>query len=274
MSASTHPPDALAEWLPPVGSDLYYALRFVPLAHRGPLTLLEAFRQLLTGLPLGCSNPDVARAKLAWWHGELHALDPARSQHALLRALAPHAATDPALVPALFAVVDGTAALLDQSRFEDVEARHACYARVHAPLWRVHARWAGVSDEQVCTAMAELGVAVELAYGLRDLRRLVDAGLAWVSRDREPAVPSATADAEWYAALAQREVPHLRATLDAARARLPTLGPHARVVLVRADLAGVLLDELAADGCRVWERRIELTPLRKLWRALRVRSAT
>lgn len=267
------PTDLLQEWLPAGGSDLYYALLYAPAALRPTLTLLEAFRRHVVNVPLTCSNPDIARAKLAWWHGELHAFAATGSQHTLLRALAPLAAHDTALQPALFAVVDGSANLLDSPRFADAAARRAAYTGVHGPLWQVHARLCGLTAPSHAAALCRLGVAVELTHGLRDLRRVIAAGITWLCRTHEPPSRAETADADWYAAVAAREVAYLREELAQARAALPRTRA-CRPALVLGDLAETLLGEIAADGCRVWERRIDLTPLRKLWHALRVRSAT
>lgn len=267
----------LAEWLPSPGSDLHYSLLYAPSALRAPLMHVEAFRRHLVALPLDCSNPDIARAKLAWWHAEIHTLDPRRSPHALLRALAPLVAAVPALPSALFALVDGHGRLFDLARFDDAHARAATYARLHGPLWRVHGALCGLREESALEALAELGTTLELVYGLRDLRRVTRAGLAWLCHAHVPAQDRAMADADWYAEVARREIPFLRDALAHARERLPNRGPDARTLrtaLVLADLADRLLQEIADDGARVWERRVDLTPLRKLWRALCVRSAT
>ncbi len=269
---------ALRELPPPPGSELYYALLFLPSEIRHEVTLLETFRRLIVTLPYHCSNRDIARAKLAWWHGELHTLQSADSRHAMTRALVPLVARDPPLVTALFALVDGVAELLDATRFATAEARRECYTRVHGPLWVAHVRCCGVTNAPESVALRDLGVALELAYGLRDLRALVRAGLTWLCRSHEPTLLAGTEnDADWYAAVAAREVPYLGDALHAAQAALAPQNrraPSLRALHVLSDLALATLDEIAADGYRVWERRVEITPLRKLWRALRIRSAT
>jgi 15-cis-phytoene synthase len=269
---------ALRELLPQPGSELYYALLFLPVEIRHEVTLLETFRRHIVTLPYHCSNHEIARAKLAWWHGELHTLESATSRHAVTRALAPLVAREPLLTAALFALVDGVVELLDTTRFATAEARRECYTRVHGPLWVTHAGFCGVTNGSELTALRDLGVALELAYGLRDLRSLIRAGLTWLCRSHEPKLVGLTEnDADWYAAVAAHEVPYLRDALHAAQAALtPQIrrAPSLRALHVLSDFALVTLDEIAADGYRVWERRVEITPLRKLWRALKIRSAT
>ncbi len=269
---------ALRELLPPPGSELYYALLFVPATIRHEVTLLETFRRLVVTLPHQCSNRDIARAKLAWWHGELHNLHAASARHAITRALTPLVARDSTLAAALFALVDGVAELLEENRFASPAARLESYTRVHGPLWEAHARIAGVTHAPQLTALRNLGVAVELAYGLRDLRAVIRAGVTWLCRSHEPpATAAALTDAAWYAAVAQLEVPYLRDSLHAAQAGLAPQDRHARplrALYVLRDLALATLDEIATDGYQVWARRVEITPLRKLWQALKIRSAT
>jgi 15-cis-phytoene synthase len=61
-----------------------------------------------------------------------------------------------------------------------------------------------------------------------------------------------------------------RAWYDAAFAALPARDRHAqRAGLAMAAIYRTLLDEIARDGYRVLDRRIALTPLRKLWIATR-----
>ena len=57
---------------------------------------------------------------------------------------------------------------------------------------------------------------------------------------------------------------------DDALAKLPQRDRHAqRAGLAMAAIYRTLLDEIARDGYRVLDRRIALTPLRKLWIATR-----
>jgi phytoene synthase len=66
------------------------------------------------------------------------------------------------------------------------------------------------------------------------------------------------------------EVDRARGWYDRALAKLPTRDRHAqRAGLAMAAIYRTLLDEIARDGYRVLDRRIALTPLRKLWIATR-----
>jgi phytoene synthase len=66
------------------------------------------------------------------------------------------------------------------------------------------------------------------------------------------------------------QVERARAWYDRALARLPARDRRAqRAGLAMAAIYRTLLEEIARDGYRVLDRRIALTPLRKLWIATR-----
>jgi phytoene synthase len=66
------------------------------------------------------------------------------------------------------------------------------------------------------------------------------------------------------------EVDHARRWYDRALAQLPPRDRRAqRAGLAMAAIYRTLLDEIERDGFRMLERRVALTPLRKLWIATR-----
>ena len=73
-----------------------------------------------------------------------------------------------------------------------------------------------------------------------------------------------------FANLMAFEVERARSWYDRALAQLPAADRRAqRAGLAMAAIYRTLLDEIARDGYRVLDRRIALTPLRKLWIATR-----
>ncbi len=265
----------LDDYLPRPGSDLYYAHRYAPAAARPVLALLEALRGEIARVPANCSTPDIAFAKLAWWREELARLDAGAPRHVLTRALLPYLAALPTLTHAARALVDGTTSLLEQTRYVTRDARLAALDAAHGPLWElVNAQTAPLTDAERRMARL-LGSRVEEAYALRDTRRIVASGAALLAQDSVGAIERGTTtldDAEWYARVIAVDLAACRDALAAGLGALPSRR-RLRPLATLARLAIATLDEIAADGCRVWERRIELTPLRKLWIALRERAA-
>jgi phytoene synthase len=260
------------EFAPPPGSDTHYALLYVPDALRGPLALVEAFRGQLVSAPLLASDPVVTMAKLTWWGEELGRLAAGGPRHALTQALAPLVAADATLLPALDALVAGIAGGLHGAGHADDAERHAAFDAAHGALWEYVARRCGAADTN---AARHLGVRLEIAYALRDLRRQVEAGSVPVPRDilTSAGVVSFTGGAD--APLARAVAADLAACRGAITNALAALPRAERrrllplVTLARITLA--LLAEIERDGCQVWDRRLELPPLRKLWLAWRTR---
>lgn len=270
-------PAPLREHLPQAGSELYYALLYQPRETRAALTLIEALRHTLTAVPLGSSRPEIAEARLAWWHEELHSLEGAAVRHPLLRAIQPLVRSQPELLPALFTLVEGVGRQLAHPRYVDVQERQRLLVWGHGPLWRIHGRVCGLHDEQHLDSMATLGALIELAWLLRDLRRAITGGLSVISRDHEPAAGHRGDDEAFYSACLKQELPWLLKALATAREAvtgLPVRGRQLRCMRTLALLTEHTLREILADGAQTWSRRIELTPLRKLLLALRVRVST
>lgn len=269
-------PAPLADYLPRDGSDQYYAQRYAPAALRPSLALIEALRGEIARVPTSCSTPEIAVTKLAWWREEIARLAAGTPRHVLTRALTPMLDSLPTLPAAAGALIDGLGALLDATRHPTRDARIAAFDAAHGPLWEIVNALGTELDDAARRHARLLGSRIEEAYALRDTRRVVTSGLALLAQDSVTAVERALAgarlaDADWYARVIAVDIAASRAALTnglstlPARARLRPLATLTRLVIAT-------LDEVTHDGCRVWERRVELTPLRKLWIALRERT--
>lgn len=266
-------PTIADEFSPAPGSNLYYATLYVPPPERRALTLIETLRAQIASVPLTCSSAEIAFTKLSWWHEEVHRLTTGEPRHGLTRALMPVQHAHPAVAPAVLKLIDGILALQQTARFATRAERFAAYDRAHGALWAAHAAIASVTNSPTIDAIRRLGVTTEIAGALVDLRRFVDSGLALITREHEP--PAALGLGDWHAALVQWEIEPLIDDLRRARRGFEAeRSPVLRAVRVVGRLAESTLTETARDGCRVWERRLELTPLRKLWVSLLTRIAT
>ena len=65
----------------PIGSSVFYAIRFAPSGIRSPLSLANAFYRTLRNIPVTCSDPGVAAEKLNWWRQEIKRSLQAEAQH-------------------------------------------------------------------------------------------------------------------------------------------------------------------------------------------------
>ena len=262
---------ALAAWLPQPGSDLYYAQLYAPPAHRRTLALIEGLRGEIARIPATCASPAVALPKLAWWREELAHLARGTPRHPLTQGFT---APDPALAPAAAALVTGVEAMLGQGAWPTRAARRQALAAAHGPLWKVALRLC--ADAEPVPPQAEiLAIAVEEAALLRDARRFLDGGLPLVAQElvasapADPAFPNTSAS--WHARVLGADLALLETELRAGLKALPQRR-RLRPLATLAVLAIATVAEVRADGSRVWESRVELTPLRKLllaWREAR-----
>ena len=70
------------------GSSFYYSFLFLPKERRRANTALYAFCREVDDVVDECSDPGVARTKLAWWREEIARLYAGKAQHPVARALA------------------------------------------------------------------------------------------------------------------------------------------------------------------------------------------
>jgi len=222
------------------GGDPWLIALFASAAQRPALQALGALRADLAHLVAHRSEPAILGARAGWWQQELSTLRRAPGQHPATRALAPHAARDPALHQALLEwalhLNDelGGASLLEPERWR----RHLLRAgRLHEVMARL---CDGPADE-----------AAALGATLAELERLATHGeRAAQSRPlgalgASPAAVAPTAEARDFIAA--------RATTLGA-----TLGAHATAVRRHAPLAiAVALGSrraraLGRDPLRAW----------------------
>ncbi len=260
----------------PPGSDLYYAMLYVPGPKRRAAIALHAFHRELKGIIEAGLDPVVAEQQLAWWRGEIQALYAGRPQHPVSRALAAVAGEPTLPQDRLQEPIEALHKDLHTPAYADFETlSHHC-RRVCGVLWQSWAEVLGHTRQATLHATRDLGVGWQLTRILRDLRRHLQYGRLYlpledlerfgVSRAQlTGARPSAGVRA-LLARQAERAAALLRRGLEAipAEDRPAQLGP---IVMARIQLE--TLREVERDGFRVLEHRIVLTPLRKLWLAWR-----
>lgn len=263
---------ALAAWLPQPGSEIYYAQLYTPAAQRRTLSLLEGLRSAITRIPATCSSPAVALPKLAWWREELGRCARGTPRHPLTQSLVETA--PPTLVPAALALLSGIETMLGRADWSRRTERRAALAAAQGPLWEVSCGIC-LGDQQPPIEAMALAMAVEETWLLRDARRFIVGGLPLVARDLLPAPPerqpSPAQPGDWHAALLGADLALLEAELRAGLASLPHR-KRLRPLATLAVLAIATASEVRAGGSRVWESRVELTPLRQFllaWREAR-----
>lgn len=256
----------------PEGSSLYYACLFQSAPARQRLYALFALYYELLDSVFAASDPGVSRIKLQWWREELERLASGRPRHPVAEALQE--------VPGdgghLTDLPDAIESLLTRPGPDGGWTR----AGDVGPFWHCAVRAAGPAGEIEQACAAATGAAVTRLELLQNLRRLLDLGFNPLPRERleEAGLDGSGLQNEPGSAAARRLagslVTDIRTELqDSYRTARGQCGPHGLFVLILNRIAEATCREILRDDSRLLERRVALTPLRKLGIAFRTKYA-
>jgi 15-cis-phytoene synthase len=258
------------------GSSFYYSFRLLPAPRRAAISALYAFCREVDDVVDETSDPDVARVKLAWWRTEVGAIYTGSPQHPVALALKDAVAHYALQQADLQTVIDGMQMDLEKVRYVDFAELETYCDRVAGVVGLLSAEIFGYEDPRTRDYARRLGVAFQLTNIIRDVGEDARRGRIYVPQDdlvRFGVPPSDLLRGQGspaFVALMRFEAERARTWYDDALATLPQRDRHAqRAGLAMAAIYRTLLDEIARDGYQVLDRRIALTPLRKLWIATR-----
>ncbi len=258
------------------GSSFHYSFRFLEPPRRRAITAFYAFCREVDDIADECRDIDVARAKLAWWRDEIDRLYAGAPSHPVTRALLE--AVEPYRLPreAFEQIIDGMEMDLGHVRYAEFKDLRLYCHRVAGVVGEASALIFGVTDHATLKYANRLGLAFQLTNILRDVgedaRRgriyLPQAELAEHGVDERDLLQGRAG--QGFHALMELQYQRAQRTYDEAFALLPAADRKAqRPGLIMAAIYRTLLEEIRADGYRVLEHRVALTPLRKLWLAWR-----
>ncbi len=254
------------------GSSFYYAFLFLPPEQRRAITALYAFCREVDDVVDECTDPDVAAAKLAWWRQEIGTLEAGGAQHPVTRALAPLARTYGITRERLGQIIDGMEMDLQQSRYADLAALERYCYHVAGVVGLLAAGIFGYVNPQTLEYAKALGTAFQLTNIVRDVgedarNNRIYLPLEDLARFGVPAADILNrCHTDAFTQLMAFQVERAEARYASALALLPAEDARAqRPGLVMAAIYRTLLAEIRSDGYQVLDRRVALTPIRKLW---------
>ncbi len=262
----------------PPGSALYYALLQLPPSKRDAAYAVHAFCQEIADIHAAVHDPGVAHAKLDWWRQELARLFSGAPAHPVARALAP-VIDNARLNRAQFeAILHGAEMDLSQMRYLDFAGlSHYCDAAGGAPA-ELASHIYGFDNDSTPALARALGHAITLGRRVTDAGVDARAGYVYFPIDELQRFGVTAADLQngkYSPAFVElMKFQHERASqaiANAARAIPQTDRRRQKPLLALASLQLALMDEVAASDYQVLHQRIDLTPLRKFWRAWRAR---
>lgn len=262
------------------GSSFYYAFLFLPPPRRAAITAFYAFCREVDDVVDETHDPGVAAAKLAWWRQEVVAAFAGKASHPVTRALMPLAADYEIEAGHLLAVIDGCQIDLEQSRFLDYASLEHYCGLVAGVVGVVAANIFGRTQQATSSYAHRLGLAMQLTNIIRDVGDDARRGRIYLPMSEMKQFGVTAAEilerrspwgySERFTALMRFQAERAHRTYDEALALLPQADRRAqRPGLMMANIYRTLLREIEADSFRVLHQRTSLTPLRKLWIAMR-----
>ncbi len=258
------------------GSSFYYSFLFLPPPRRRAITALYAFCREVDDVVDEIEDQQLARTKLAWWRSEIANLYAGNPQHPVTQALAPCIEPYGITAERLNEIIDGMQMDLEQSRYLDFKGlERYCYL-VAGVVGLLAAGIFGYRNPQTLEYAKNLGLAFQLTNIIRDVgedarRNRIYLPMDELKRFEVPASDILNARAsDNFTRLMQFQAERARSYYAQAQACLPAEDRRQqRAGLIMAAIYRTVLDEVAADGFRVLTQRTSLTPMRKLWIAIR-----
>lgn len=262
------------------GSSFYYAFLFLPPDRRAAITAFYAFCREVDDVVDEMRDPSVASAKLAWWRQEVKAAFDGQPTHPATKALAPLASRYGITPVHLQSVIDGCQMDLEQTRYLDYASLARYCHLVAGVVGEVAANIFGSTHESTLAYAHRLGLALQLTNIIRDVgddarRGRIYLPISELQQFDVKAHEILKRERPWgysdrFQALMRFQAERAHRCYDEALALLPEADRKPQKPgLMMANIYRALLREIEADGFQVLHQRTSLTPVRKLWIALR-----
>jgi 15-cis-phytoene synthase len=258
------------------GSSFYYAFLFLPPSRRAAITAFYAFCREVDDVVDEVTDPGVAATKLAWWRKEVASAFSGQPSHPVMKALLPLTQAHGIEAAHLLAVIDGCQMDLEQSRYLDFAGLQRYCHLVAGVVGEVAANIFGRTEAATVNYAHRLGQAMQLTNIIRDVGDDARRGRIYlpVSELKQFDVKAQEVlnrgYSERFTALMKFQAERAHRTYDEAFAMLPAADRTAQKPgLMMANIYRTLLREIEAADFQVLHQRTSLTPLRKLWIAMR-----
>lgn len=262
------------------GSSFYYAFLFLPPPRRAAITAFYAFCREVDDVVDETSDASVAATKLAWWRKEVASAFTGQPSHPVMKALLPHTAAFSIQADHLLQVIEGCQMDLEQTRYLDFPQLQRYCHLVAGVVGEVAAQIFGRTQDSTLAYAHQLGQAMQLTNIIRDVgddarRGRIYLPVSELQRFDVKAHELLNRKAPWgyserFTALMKFQAERAHQAYDAAMALLPEADrPAQKPGLMMANIYRTLLREIEADSFQVLHQRTSLTPLRKLWIAMR-----
>ena len=254
------------------GSSFYYSFMFLPPEQRQAITALYAFCREVDDVVDECHDVSLAQIKLEWWRQEVERIFTGTPTHPVGFALQDVLTRFKLPQEQLLEIIDGMAMDLSQTRYLDFKGLQLYCYRVASVVGLLSAEIFGHEHRQTLKYAHDLGLALQLTNIIRDVGEDARRGRIYLPIEdlqRFGVLAKDILEARYSDAFRELMVfqgERAEQFYEQAFAQLPAGDRKAqRPGLVMAAIYRTLLREIAADGFQVLDRRISLTPVRKVW---------
>jgi phytoene synthase len=258
------------------GSSFYYAFLFLPPPRRAAITAFYAFCREVDDIVDEVHDPGVASAKLAWWRNEVAQSFAGHPSHPVMQALQVHAAEYDIRAEHLAAVIEGCQMDLEQARYLDYPGLERYCHLVAGVVGEVAANIFGRTQDTTIAYAHRLGRAMQLTNIIRDVGDDARRGRIYLPMSELKQFDVKAQEilnrgySDRFTALMKFQAERAHRCYDEALALLPEADREPQKPgLMMANIYRTLLREIEAEDFRVLHQRIALTPVRKLWIAMK-----
>lgn len=260
------------------GSNFYYSFLFLPPEQRTAITAIYAFCREVDDIVDECSDKTIASQKLLWWSGEIDRIFNTTPQHPIGIALAP-AVQKFGLQRLWFdEIIQGMAMDLryqGYQTFDDLKLYCHCVA---STVGMLAASIFGYTNPNTLEYAKKLGIAFQLVNIIRDIGEDARRGRIYIPEDEllafgvtpQEILQFKIIEPKNFIALASKLATLARSYYsDALLALSAEDRSSQRSGIIMAEIYFCILTEIERSNFMVLDRKISITPLRKLWVAWR-----
>ncbi|MCD6055590.1 MAG: phytoene synthase [Gammaproteobacteria bacterium] len=265
----------------PLGSDRYYACRYVPFRQRKALMGLYALDNEIFPIPFLVSEASVARIKLQWWREAIHSLFQQKSaEHPVLHCLQPYLKTSGWQEDLFIKHIENIEKWLDFDTFETNMEFLQHSARTSGMLAKMAVYLFAEPSEQTSSFASHFAIVMDVTHFLRSLNH-------YTQHDKMPFSYELLSrlhidnhslhdpiNSTPFVALLTDQIPFIKAHIDAALRLCPAKSyPKLRYFRIMMLLALANIQNQYEKTSITLEVKLDrdLFPLKKLWLAYRTR---
>jgi len=257
------------------GSSLYYSLHVLSPTQRKILIAIHAFFREINEIPCECQDLSIVQMKLQWWQHEIAQTFNGEAHHPICQVLSE--AIQHHLEENYFQeFIEGVRQHLNVTRYATDKDLETYCKQTGVVSTLLCTQVLGYQNESTLKYAEQLGIALQLTFLLRELHQDLANGRLYIPTEdleRFKVTEQALFNyqlSDTVQALLAYQVVRIRAYYHEAFKHLAKEDVfNQRSGVIRAKLALATLQEIENDGYQVFNHRISLTPLRKLWIAWR-----